>query len=157
VQSELMVGRGAEMKGKYRRVVALGLFLLALNAVVLAQDFTSKVRVNIPFSFYAGDKMLPAGDYILALDRETSNVAIRGENQNAAAFLFGSPNDGVSKGLTVLTFHSNANGEYVLEKLQAPDFGLSFARHKGGAKGATTAVKNDAAHDTQVLVARLSK
>ena len=144
------------MKTNYRRFAALGLFLLALNAMTLAQDFISKIRVNIPFSFYAGDKMLPAGDYTFALNRETSNIAIRGDNSGAGAFLFGSPNDAVNTGLATLTFHSNSNGGYVLEKFQGPDFGFSFAQHKAS-KTATAVVKDQARPDTRVVIAKLDR
>jgi len=144
------------MKTNYRRFAALGLFLLALNAMTLAQDFISKIRVNIPFSFYAGDKMLPAGDYTFALNRETSNIAIRGDNSGAGAFLFGSPNDAVNTGLATLTFHSNGNGGYVLAKFQGPDFGFSFAQHKAP-KTATAVVKDQARPDTRVVIAKLDR
>ena len=145
------------MKTNYRKLVALGIFILALNAVTLAQDFVSKVRVNIPFSFYAGDKMLPAGDYVLSLNRETSNIAIRGESHSAGAFLFGSPNDVINTGLATLTFHSNGNGEYVLGKVQGPDFALSFPARKAKAKVASTAAAAQPNHDSQVVVASLIK
>ena len=144
------------MKTNYRKLMALGLFVLALNVIALAQDFTSKVRVNIPFSFYAGDKELPAGDYTFALNRETSNIAIRGESQSAGAFLMGSPNDSSSGGLVTLTFHSNGNGAYVLEKLQGPDYGLNFAKTKGAAKTVSASANGVASPDTRVVIARLN-
>jgi len=144
------------MKTNYRKLVGLGLFLLALNAAVLAQDFTSKVRVNIPFSFYAGDKELPAGDYSFALNREASNIAIRGENQGVGAFLMGSPSGSVSSGLASLTFHSDGNGGYVLEKFQGPDFGLNLAARKT-AKTAGVVAKAQAGPDTRVVIAALMR
>ena len=76
VHSNLMVGRGAEMKEHYRRLAALALFVLALNAAALTQDFGPKVRAQVPFSFYAGGKMLPAGTYTFAVNRENHTVAI---------------------------------------------------------------------------------
>jgi hypothetical protein len=145
------------MKTNHRRLVALALFILALNVATFAQDFTSKFRVNIPFSFYAGSKMLPAGDYIFSLNRETSNIAIRGDNQNAGAFLFGSPNDSLNNGLATLTFHTDGNGGYVLEKFQGPDFGLSFAARKGGAKAAGTMAKAQTNRDRLVVIDRLAE
>ena len=64
------------MKEKYRKLVVLALFVLALTGASLAQDFSPKVRAQIPFSFYAGGKILPAGNYTLAIHRESNNVAI---------------------------------------------------------------------------------
>jgi len=141
----------------YRRLVALALFVLALNTMVLAQDFISKIRVNIPFSFYAGDKMLPAGQYTFALNRANSNIAIRGEDQAAGAFLFGSPNSFSNGGNATLTFRTDGNGGYVLEKFQGPDFGFAFANRRNSAKVAANDPKSQPSHDTQVVVARLIK
>ena len=56
------------MKEQLRKLVALALFVLALSVAVLAQDLSPKVPANIPFNFYAGSKMLPAGTYIVAVD-----------------------------------------------------------------------------------------
>ena len=56
------------MKQRFRKLVPLALFVLALSVAVLAQDLSPKVPANIPFNFYAGSKMLPAGTYIVAVD-----------------------------------------------------------------------------------------
>ena len=143
------------MKANYRKLVVLGLFLLALNTVLLAQDLSSKVRVNIPFAFYAGEKMLPAGNYTFSLNRETSNIAIRSEDSDAGVFLFGSPNFTSSNALATLTFHSNSNGRYLLEKFEGPDFGYSFPEHKTGAKASGAVAKIQTSPDTRVVIARL--
>ena len=145
------------MKNNYGRLVALALFVLALNTIVLAQDFTSKVRVDIPFSFYAGDQMLPAGQYTFALNRANSNIAIRGTDTNAGAFLLGSPNSFSNTSLATLTFHSNGSGGYILEKFQGPDFGFAFANRKTGTKIAANNPKSQSSRDTQVVIAALTK
>ncbi len=145
------------MKSNYGRVLALALFALALNTIALAQDFTSKVRVDIPFSFYAGDQMLPAGQYTFALNRGNSNIAIRGTDTNAGAFLLGSPNNFSNTNLATLTFHSDGSGGYILEKFQGPDFGFAFASRKGGTKIAVNNPKSQPNRDTQVVIAALTK
>ena len=53
------------MNTNYRKLVALASIVLALSGLVLANDFTPKVRASIPFDFYAGGKMLPAGTYTI--------------------------------------------------------------------------------------------
>ena len=145
------------MKSNYGRLVALALFVLALNTIVLAQDFTSKVRVDIPFSFYAGDQMLPAGQYTVALNRANSNIAIRATDTNAGAFLLGSPNSFSNASLVALTFHSSGSGGYILEKFQGPDFGFAFADHKTGTKVAANSPKSQPNRDTQLVIAALTK
>ena len=78
------------MKEHYRRMAALALLVLALHAATLAQAFSPKVRAQIPFSFYAGGKILPAGSYTLAVNRETCNVAIFQTSTGIGTFLLGS-------------------------------------------------------------------
>lgn len=119
------------MKDKYyRKVVALALFVLALSGAVLAQDFSHKVRVNIPFDFYAGDKRLPAGTYILAINRGSNNVAMFQNYSGVGTFLLGSPHDASRNGLSQLVFRSNREGTYVLQTIVGPDLGLSFVSPK---------------------------
>ncbi len=99
--------------------------------------------------------MLPAGQYTFALNRTNSNIAIRGEDQAAGAFLLGSPNSFSNGGLATLTFRTDNNGSYLLEKFQGPDFGFAFADHKTGAKVAADKPQNQPNHDTQVVIAAM--
>ena len=117
------------MKAKYRKLGVLALFVLALTGASLAQDFSPKVRANIPFSFYAGGKTLPAGNYTLAV-RRGSHVAIFQKDTGIGTFLIGSPHDGSRSGLSVLTFRANSEGTYVLQKMEGPDLGISFVSDK---------------------------
>ena len=137
------------MNPNYRRLVALALFMLALNIAALAQDFRPKIRADIPFRFYAGGKVLPAGSYTLAVNSGSHNVAIFQSN-GIGTFLLGSPNDGSSNGRALLTFRLNNEDVYVLQKIQAPDVGLSFDL----GKMSTRLVENQPA-STQVVLARL--
>ncbi len=137
------------MNPNYRRLVALALFMLALNIAALAQDFRPKVRADIPFRFYAGGKVLPAGSYTLAVNSGSHNVAIFQSN-GIGTFLLGSPNDGSSNGRALLTFRLNNEDVYVLQKIQAPDVGISFDL----GKMSTRLVENQPA-STQVVLARL--
>ena len=139
------------MKEIYRRLAVLALLVSALHAAALAQDFSSKVRAQIPFSFYAGGKMLPAGTYIVAINRESSNIAIFERNTHVGAFLLGSPNDSSTNGRSVLVFRSNGEGSYVLQKVAGPDFGVHF-----NTRAAMSGVAQDSqANDTQVVIAEL--
>ena len=118
------------MKEKYRKLVVLALFVLALTGASLAQDFSPKVRANIPFSFYANGKMLPAGNYTLAVPRGTNYVAIFQKDTGIGIFLIGSPKDGLRTGRSLLTFRANSEGTYVLQKFEAPKLGISFVSDK---------------------------
>ena len=141
------------MKEHYRRLVALALFVLALNAAALAQDFGPKVRAQIPFSFYAGGKALPAGSYTFSINRQNSNVAIFQSNTGIGTFLLGSPHDGSNTGRALLTFHASDEDVYVLQRLEGPDFGLSF----NAVKAVSRMAQDMTANATQVVVAELVK
>ena len=139
------------MKGHYRKLVALALFVLALNIAALSQDFGPKVRAQIPFSFYAGGKKLPAGIYTLAVNRENCNVAIFQRNTGVGAFLLGSPHDGSSDGRSVLVFVADGEGTYVLEKIEERELGISFPT----GKLISHVAMDRPANETQVVVAEL--
>jgi hypothetical protein len=114
------------VKKNHRKFVVLAVFVLALTGASLAQDFSPKLRANIPFSFYAGGKMLPAGNYTLAIHRGSNNVAIFQKDTGVGTFLLGSPRDGSINGRSLLTFRANSEGTYVLQKVVGPDLGISF-------------------------------
>ena len=118
------------MKENYRKLVVLALVVLALTGASLAQDFSTKVRAQIPFSFYAGGKMLPGGDYTLAVNRGSNNVAIFQKDTGVGTFLLGSPHDASRNGLSLLTFRANSEGTYVLQKIEGPELGISFVSDK---------------------------
>jgi len=109
------------MKENFRTLATLMLFALALNAAALAQDFEQYVRAKIPFSFYAGGQVMPAGDYTFAINRQNRTIAIFQNDKGIGSFLLGSPNDGSNNGRTLLTFRTNNEDVYVLQKLQEAD------------------------------------
>jgi hypothetical protein len=129
----------------------LVLFVLALTGASLAQDFSAKVRAHIPFDFYAGGKMLPAGNYTLALNRGTNNVAIFQKDTGMGVFLIGSPHDGSRNGRSLLTFHADGEGKYVLLKIEGPDLGISFVSEKALSHLALNAGGNS----TEVVIAAI--
>jgi hypothetical protein len=139
------------VKKSYRKLVALALFVLALTGASLAQDFSRKVRANIPFSFYAGGKMLPAGNYTLAIHRGSNNVAIFQKDTSVGTFLLGSPHDGSRNGRSLLTFHANSEGTYVLQKIEGPDLGVSFVSDKALSHVALSSSTNS----TDVVIAAI--
>jgi hypothetical protein len=148
------VDRGEDVKASYyRKLVALVLFTLALSGAVLAQDFSHKVRANIPFDFYAGEKMLPAGTYTLAINRGSNNVAMFQTYSGVGTFLLGSPHDASRNGLSQLVFRSNREGKYVLQTIEGPDLGLSFASRKA----LSNVALEQPASQTEVVVIAVGK
>ena len=139
------------MKKNFRRLMALTLFTLALSTATFAQDFGQKVRANIPFSFYAGGKVMPAGNYTFTINRENFNIAIYEKNKGIGSFLLGSPHDGSKDERTLLTFRTNDEDVYVLQKLEGPEFGLSFS----GGKQLSHLVEDRPSNDTRTIVAQL--
>jgi hypothetical protein len=114
------------MKNNFCRLVALALFTMALGGAALAQDYGHEVRADIPFNFYAGDKLMPAGNYTFATDLASHTVEIGQTAKGSGSFLHGSPYDGSNNGTALLTFRTNGDGAYALEKVQEDDFGVSF-------------------------------
>jgi len=147
------MGTGAEVKHSYRRLMALAMLVLALHAATLAQDFTLKFHAEIPFSFYAGSKMLPPGIYTLAVNRESHNVAIfQSNNTGVGTFLLASPGDGSNDRRSVLIFRTDGVS-YVLQKLSGPDVGLGFNTEKGLSHLAEDRQDNA----TRVVIAQVGK
>ena len=107
------------MKQNYRRLAALALVALALSGVALAQSFDHKMAANIPFNFYAGTKLLPAGSYTLAFDTNNHTVLMLQKGGNGGAFVIGSPEDASRNGNAVLVFQTNGEGGYALKSSRA--------------------------------------
>ena len=139
------------MKKNYRKFVALAVFVLALTGASLAQDFSPKLRAHIPFNFYAGGKVLPAGNYTLAVHPGSNNVAIFQKDTGVGTFLLGSPHDGSRSGRSLLTFRANSEGTYVLQKIEGPDLGISFVSDKALSRLAL----NNAADSREVVIAAI--
>jgi hypothetical protein len=118
------------MKKAVCRIIALMLFTLALNGAVWAQSFDHKVRAEIPFSFYAGDKVLPAGTYTFGFNMENHYLMIVNNRSSGGALLMGFSSDTRQSGSPVLIFRASGEEAYKLEGLQGADFGLSFASKK---------------------------
>ena len=130
------------------KVVALAFFAMALTSVALAQDNAHMVRANIPFSFYAGGQLLPAGEYTISVNRDDHSVVIGQEATGHRSVVLGLPDDGSRDYRTVLTFKLAAGDVYALRELQGPDLGVSF-----NAKGSPSAMRaqNQKEQSVQVI------
>jgi hypothetical protein len=117
------------MTTNLRKLIALASIVLALGGALLAQDFSPKLRASIPFDFYAGGRVLPAGMYTISVNSESHNIAVR-KDSGSGTFLFASQIDGSRDGRSFLVFRTNGQGTYVLEKIEGQDLGYSFPVEK---------------------------
>src|SRR5208337_3876214 len=101
-------------------------FAMALTGVASAQDDAHMVRANIPFSFYAGGQLLPAGEYTISVNRDDHSVVIGQQATGHRSVVLGSPDDGSRDYRTVLTFKLATGDVYALRELQGPNLGVSF-------------------------------
>jgi hypothetical protein len=126
-----MVDRGASVKKEVvRKIVALMLFTLALSGAVWAQSFSHKVRAEIPFSFYAGNRVLPAGTYTFGFNIQNHSLMIINNRNADGALLMGSPDEAKKDGPSVLIFRTDGAGAYALDSLKGADYALSFDSQK---------------------------
>jgi hypothetical protein len=84
------------------------------------------VRATIPFNFYADGVLQPAGTYSFAINGASHSIEVSSDDRNTASFLGGAPEDGTSKSFAIMTFRTNGDDVYVLQKMQWPDTGVSF-------------------------------
>lgn len=139
------------MKANLRTLAALTLLTVSLTGAALAQSYEHNIRANIPFNFYAGNKLQHAGTYLFAINLDSYNIAIVSRDKNTGWFLQGAPEDGSKTGVALLTFRTDGRNGYVLEKVQWPDFGASFDVKKVLAD----VVENRSADSTETVVAQL--
>jgi hypothetical protein len=115
------------MKKYFGKLVALALFAVALTGAALAQDGGHTVRANIPFNFYAGGQLLPAGEYTISINLENRVVMIGQRATGRGYLLLAQQGDSSRDERTVLTFKLVDGEVYALRELRGPDLGLSFS------------------------------
>ena len=124
------------MKNYLSKLVALALLAMALTGATFAQSGMREVRANIPFSFYAGGQVLPAGEYTIAINMEDHLAIIGQKATGRSSFLAGLPDDSSRDERTVLIFKLGEDEVYALREVRGPDLALSFR-----AKEARTTMK----------------
>jgi hypothetical protein len=114
------------MKRAVRNLLAVGVSLIVLSALSLAQDSTYQMHVNIPFDFYAAGQQLPAGNYLFSVNYETHAVVLRNSKSGHSFSLIAIPDDGDKDGQSYLEFESSGGG-YRLADLRTASAGVSFS------------------------------
>lgn len=95
----------------------LGLFLLFAVAMPLRAGsiLNHEMTVTVPFEFTAGDKVLPAGNYIVRVDKERETIALLGEGQQQLVLLTISKESGNAPQRGKLVFQRYAAGSFLAE------------------------------------------
>jgi len=132
----------------------LGLGLLLAVSAAKAQE--PRVKADIPFDFVVGDRVLPAGEYMVGpAGSSAAAVAIRSEDgtDTALAITFACASSGPAKS-TKLVFHAVA-GQYFLSQVWVQ--GYAQGRQLRMSKSETRLAKNGDAPKEFVLAANLKR
>jgi hypothetical protein len=117
------------MTKSVRSFVVLVVFAMALTGLSLAQDETYHVRANIPFDFYAGNQLLPAGVYLVDVSYATHVTELRNHDTGRSYSLIALPANGAGSGNAVMDF-AVAGDKHVLTDLKTASTGVNFSKNK---------------------------
>ena len=130
--------------------LALG-FLLAVSA---AQAQDARVKANIPFDFVVGDRVMPAGEYIVAPAGSLGQaITISSGDRADVSLTFPCASSGPSKS-TKLVFHALA-GRYFLSQVWVE--GYAQGRQLRMSKSEIQLAKNGDERKDFVLAANITR
>lgn len=107
--------------------------ILATMATLATAGSAVVLSGEIPFDFYVGNQMLPAGEYQFEMGRvteaTTASVTVRAKDGKVIAFVPTRP--GVSNGTTSnqIIFNSSG-GNYVLASVESPGYKADLKKTK---------------------------
>jgi hypothetical protein len=137
---------------KFMRSAFLGLGLLL--AVSAAQAQEARVKANIPFDFVVGDRVMPAGEYIVAPAGSLGQaISISSSGSSDLALTSACASSGPAKS-TKLVFHALA-GRYFLSQVWVE--GYSQGRQLRTSKSEVQLAKNSDAAKEFVLAANITR
>lgn len=107
-----------EVMKKSRTMVVLAvLALLVVVVPVLAQNISQDIEVKfkVPMAFYAGDKLLPAGEYEAKqrAGEQANTMVIRGKGKNEAVVSITVVNSSKPVKSTEVKFHKYGDKDYL--------------------------------------------
>ncbi len=108
----------------------LGIAVLGLTAVAIANT-AARVRADVPFSFYIGKELIPAGEYIfemrsLGLGASAGSVLIHNDSGSIASVVLTTPGD--VRDATMAHLHFNKYGSrYFLSKVEGAGYQANLA------------------------------
>lgn len=82
-----IIAQEAKRKAMKKSILSIAISLAALLAVTSANAQTTWMRVQVPFQFLAGDKLLPAGEYEVEYDPASYRMTVRSFSNSAGMFL----------------------------------------------------------------------
>jgi hypothetical protein len=132
-------------------LVGLGLLL----AVSGAQAQETHVKANIPFDFYVGKKIMPAGEYMVVSETPSNAIVIRSDDSKAVSLaLTYTCSSFKPSATTKLVFHTLA-GRYFLSQIWAE--GNTRGRELPKSAVEVQLAKNNNASEEFVLAARVTR
>jgi hypothetical protein len=104
-------------------IVLLSVVTIALTRGVAYAETDETLKANVPFAFYAGNQVMPAGNYSIGIDVENSLVTITDhDGRNRGILLATTTGDG-SDGYALVFDHNG--GQYFLRGLKSDMIDLS--------------------------------
>ncbi len=109
------------MKRTLTVIVVLSIIVLGLALTAAASD-VPRLRANVPFSFFAGSQLIPAGEYVFelqgAMGRAAGSMILVRNADGAVVHLFPAmPGANAATNATCLVFNRYGSS-YFLSKLQ---------------------------------------
>lgn len=99
--------------------------ILSVMATMATAGSAVVLRGEVPFDFYVGDKMLPAGEYVFEMGRigesTTNNVTVRNKDGKVAAFVTTRPGM-VKKLISGQLSFSSYEGKFFLASVECPGY-----------------------------------
>jgi len=118
-------------------VVVTSIALLLLLATGASASTAARIRAYVPFDFYVGEELLPAGNYIFALraiglgSSSSSAVAVYRPDGTMASLIFTMPAGGDYRHTSDCHLHfTRLTNAYFLAKVEAPETGAALRMSK---------------------------
>lgn len=135
------------------RSALLGLGMLLAVSATQAQE--ARVKANIPFDFVVGNKVLPAGEYIVSPEGGTNQaIVIRSEEGDSFALATTHACATSNPVSTKLVFHT-MGGQYFLSQIWTA--GYDQGRQLPKSRSELQMAKNHVKSETFVLAANLTR
>lgn len=114
------------MRSKVTNLIGAVLLTMPLLAVGVAQAQTSqRVKVDVPFAFHAGDKELPAGTYIVAMNIQNHTANLTTGDGEGEVFMVATT-VGDSAGTDTKVVFDRMGNSYFFEDVETPDLAMTF-------------------------------
>ncbi len=119
------------MKSKILTLFA-AVLLSTITVGVAHAETDEMVKANIPFNFYAGSYMMPAGTYSVGFDSQNNIAIIRDNDDSHEVFLLGMVSDQGTDSAKLIFDH--VGNSYFLRDLEAFETDVSFPVRKAEMK-----------------------